>query len=210
MDTGSGFMKPATIVVADVPREFAQRLAVYPELTLVESTAERSDVEASCGRGESCLLFLSEELAFSSLRDIMSWLPGSNTLASVVVVAHSAKIPPIELLQLGCSGVLRVDAAPNELRRAVQAVLAGELWFSRKVVSNALRTLLLTNRLTPRELQIANLIAQGFNNQQIADTLFISRETVRWHVRTINAKTKTRARKPVVASPARARNRAAS
>ncbi len=44
------------------------------------------------------------------------------------------------------------------------------------------------NPLTNSEKQILDLIQQGYNNQQIADKLFVSRETVRWHIRNLNAK----------------------
>jgi ATP/maltotriose-dependent transcriptional regulator MalT len=36
-------------------------------------------------------------------------------------------------------------------------------------------------RITPRELEILNLIAQGMSNREIADTLFVSENTVKTH-----------------------------
>lgn len=38
------------------------------------------------------------------------------------------------------------------------------------------------DRLTPRELQVARMVAQGMSNQQIADTLVCSRSVVYNHV----------------------------
>ena len=42
--------------------------------------------------------------------------------------------------------------------------------------------------LTPRELEVLRLVAVGRSNQQIADTLFISKKTVSVHVSHILAK----------------------
>ena len=42
--------------------------------------------------------------------------------------------------------------------------------------------------LTPRELELANLVAAGFSNQQIADMLAIRRQTVKNHIQTIYKK----------------------
>ncbi|MBN9662367.1 MAG: helix-turn-helix transcriptional regulator [Acidobacteria bacterium] len=45
-----------------------------------------------------------------------------------------------------------------------------------------------TRHLTRRELEVFEFIRQGLTNQQIADELFLSRETVRWHVRSLYSK----------------------
>jgi len=43
----------------------------------------------------------------------------------------------------------------------------------------------LLERLTPRQRQVAELVSRGFTNQQIAERLTISPETVRTHVRQV-------------------------
>ena len=40
-------------------------------------------------------------------------------------------------------------------------------------------------RLTERELEVLKLVAQGMNNREIADELYISENTVKNHVRNI-------------------------
>jgi DNA-binding NarL/FixJ family response regulator len=42
--------------------------------------------------------------------------------------------------------------------------------------------------LTPREIEIVNLVAQGCSNKQIAAKLFISEETVKKHLKNIFCK----------------------
>ncbi|HSA51527.1 MAG TPA: helix-turn-helix transcriptional regulator [Yinghuangia sp.] len=53
--------------------------------------------------------------------------------------------------------------------------------------------------LTPRELQVTQLIARGLNTAEIAETLFISPHTVRDHVKTIFTKTRVSTRGSLVA-----------
>jgi len=43
-------------------------------------------------------------------------------------------------------------------------------------------------KLTRREKEILRLVGQGYKNQEIAEQLFISRETVRWHLRSLYPK----------------------
>ena len=43
-------------------------------------------------------------------------------------------------------------------------------------------------RLTARENEILNLLGLRYTNQEIADHLFLSRETIRWHLRSLYSK----------------------
>jgi len=113
---------------------------------------------------------------------------------TVLIIALSDSIDETtseRLLHLGYAGLLRRGESPAVVVRAVQAVANGQLWFPRETLSRILTGFLAAkdpNRLTARELEILGLIGAGFNNQQIADQLFISRETVRWHVKSLNSK----------------------
>lgn len=54
--------------------------------------------------------------------------------------------------------------------------------------------------LTPREKEVAVLVAAGFKNRQIGDALFISESTVKDHVHSILAKTELASRGEVAAA----------
>ncbi len=101
------------------------------------------------------------------------------------------------LLRLGCMGLLDQDAPPALAVKAILALIRGEMWFSRRVLSTALRDLLHVSRspeLTAREREILRLISAGRKNRAIATELCISYETVRWHIRRLNAKLQGRDR----------------
>lgn len=117
----------------------------------------------------------------------------------VVAIADSIDDKACEsLLRMGCVGSLRGGEGPATTVRALNAVVAGELWFPRTMLSRVLRGFLVAqdpNRLTSREMEILGLIGEDLNNQQVADKLFISRETVRWHIKSLNAKLGIRTRR---------------
>ena len=54
--------------------------------------------------------------------------------------------------------------------------------------------------LTPREFEVATLVAAGFSNAQIAEALFVSVSTVKDHVHAILAKTDLTSRSEVAAA----------
>ncbi len=117
----------------------------------------------------------------------------------VLAIAESIDDKTCEnLLRMGCVGSLRGSETPATMLRALKAVIAGELWFPRTVLSRVLRSFLVAqdpDRLTSREHEILGLIGDDLNNQQVADKLFISRETVRWHIKSLNAKLGIRTRR---------------
>lgn len=89
-----------------------------------------------------------------------------------------------ELLRLGYRGYHRPDAPPEDLPKALRALLAGEVWAERHIVAQAL-TPLSTPQLTPKEAQVMSLLNLGLSNKQIAHRLGNSETTVKSHVSAI-------------------------
>ncbi len=71
---------------------------------------------------------------------------------------------------------------------AVKAVLAGKEYYEEKVQQTLDVTLNDEKFLTPKEEEIVLLLAEGNNNQEIAEKLFISFNTVRTHRKNIRNK----------------------
>ena len=107
-----------------------------------------------------------------------------------------------EMLRRGVRGVVNANAAPNLLIRFISAVIAGELWFPRNLVSrcilesrgqinagqickkheNYTSASSLPVTLTVREREVLFEVGIGSTNEQIADRLFISQHTVKSHI----------------------------
>jgi DNA-binding NarL/FixJ family response regulator len=86
----------------------------------------------------------------------------------------------------GAAGaVLLRDAAARELRRAGTRVSAS----ARRGAARAGR-----QALTDREQEIADLVAQGRSNKEVARALFLSEKTVEHHLSRIYAKLAVRSR----------------
>lgn len=98
----------------------------------------------------------------------------------------------VRAVQLGAYGCLPATASPEDLIKALRAILAGELWLSRRffaqVLSRASRPpdhSLRNGRLTPRQSQIVELVSCGMTNRNIAEKLCITEATVRAHMNDI-------------------------
>ncbi|HEY7592776.1 MAG TPA: response regulator transcription factor [Actinophytocola sp.] len=107
-------------------------------------------------------------------------------------------------LAAGVAGVIRRSAQPNELLRAIQAVHTEGRYLD-PALAPALAAPAPRAQQTPRqplsrrEHQVLQLIADGLENQAIADILYVSVETVRTHVKSILRKLSSRDRTHAVA-----------
>ena len=103
-----------------------------------------------------------------------------------------------DMLDAGASGYLVKNTGKEELREALIRVVSGEVYFSPEVASQLSKALLNSRKketdppakLTQREIEIVQLIAKEFSNEQIANALFISERTVETHRKNIFRKTK--------------------
>ena len=103
----------------------------------------------------------------------------------------------LALFRAGVRGVCSQDVPGEVLLKIVGAVLQGELWIRRALVPKLLDGITMarddeknscTGRfavLTPREIEIAQLIGQGVSNKRIARHLAIAEQTVKGHLTAI-------------------------
>jgi two-component system, NarL family, response regulator len=87
----------------------------------------------------------------------------------------------------GVQSYLTKDVLDNELLHAIRAVHEGKKYLP-PPIAHALAAQLSRPNLSPRELEVLNLIVKGQSNKQIAYGLTISEETVKHHVKSILSK----------------------
>lgn len=104
-----------------------------------------------------------------------------------------------DLIDAGIAGFIIKTIGRDELIEAIKQIAKGNIYFSREVSNEILRSL--SNRteneeetyhLTERELEIVKLIAGEFSNAEIAKKLCISERTVETHRKNIYRKTSTK------------------
>ncbi len=112
-------------------------------------------------------------------------------------------------LRAGASGFLLKGGEPGELLSAIRLVAAGESLLAPSVTRRLIeayiaqpehRTVAPDGRdeLSPRELEVLELVAQGSNNREIAEALYLSPLTVKTHVSRILMKLRARDRVQLV------------
>lgn len=89
-------------------------------------------------------------------------------------------------IESGAEGYLLKGTPRDEVFRAIRVVHAGGSLIEPLVASKLLRKLReQPAALTPREIEVLHLLARGHSNRSIADRLFVSERTVKFHVGSI-------------------------
>ncbi len=192
-------MSDLTLMLVGFGRLFVECLTqAAPELRITEGATHGSEFLRRLEQERPDVLTIdvpgTNGSALDLVRAASDTAPETKVIAYGIDTSHSAVLPWIEA---GARGYLPRDASLAELKRTVQLVAAGHMpaspemayaLFSRLAElararrrTNALESLL----LTPRELAVLRLIAEGRGNREIATQLSLSFHTVKNHVQNI-------------------------
>jgi DNA-binding NarL/FixJ family response regulator len=116
-------------------------------------------------------------------RELAARKPG---LRILMLSMHENEQFLFEALRAGASGYVLKTAADRDLVNACRATMRGETFLYAGAVAALVREHLdrdatSLDPLTPRELEVVKLVAEGHTSDEIAGMLFISRKTVDRH-----------------------------
>jgi len=117
----------------------------------------------------------------------------ANTLSEMIVV---------EALRRGANGYLcKDDLKADELGKGVKAIQDGETVLGKGVgnlVAHSLGSTRQTEHLTDREVDVIKHVAKGLSNKQIANAMFISESTIKFHLQNASKKLNAHRRAEIV------------
>lgn len=123
--------------------------------------------------------------------EILQQRPGTRVL---VLTSYTTDDRVLAAVRAGAAGFHLKDADPEELARAIRQVHAGQTSLDPLVTRKLMEQIARPSgepgveALTPREVEVVQLIARGLSNQEIGEALFITEVTVRTHVSNILSK----------------------
>jgi DNA-binding NarL/FixJ family response regulator len=118
------------------------------------------------------------------VRQLRKLLPRSKLL---IFSGYSSRERVQAAMKAGVNGIVHKNASIDELEKAIERVLAGESYMSSQILE-VLRDIMLNpkggdslERLTPREREILQLVAEGNTTKEVAAKLDISVKTADTH-----------------------------
>jgi two-component system response regulator NreC len=166
-------------------------LSAEPDLEVVGEANQGATVLKIAGELKPDIILLDLSMppgpgGIEVTRELKQKLPGARVL---ILTVHEDEALLQEAIRMGASGYILKRAVESELIDAIRAVSRGELYVHPAMTRALLNKLgpspsanaALAEPLTPREIEVLQLIAQGYTNRQTADILSISIRTVESH-----------------------------
>jgi DNA-binding NarL/FixJ family response regulator len=188
-------METINVVLAEdhhvVRAAVAEFLSKEPDIRVVGQVAEGGPVLFDAiSRLHPHVLVLDAHMPGQKVVESAQFLQAKHPEVHILVLsAHDRREYVEGLLRAGAVGYVLKDDLPESLLQAVRAAAKGQPWLSAKAAAVLWRKNLTEEvRLTPRELEVLQLIVDGRSNDEIAAQLFLSLQTVKNHVHAIYTK----------------------
>lgn len=114
------------------------------------------------------------------------------TIGIVMLTSHSLDEDILAALAANCDGYCLKDVAADQLVNAIRTVHNGGIWLDPAIAKRVIKTFVEqkpittpvnSSTLTDRELEVLTLVVEGLSNQEIAEKLILSTETIKTHMR---------------------------
>jgi DNA-binding NarL/FixJ family response regulator len=193
-----------TVVLADdqalVRRGFRLILETEPGIEVVAEAEDGQQAIDAVGRHRPAVVLMDVQMpgldGLEATRRILG--RAGNQTRVLILTTFERDDYVFEALQLGASGFLLKTAPPEDLLTAVRVVAGGEALLSPSVTRRVIQEVTRhqrraprspdLDRLTPRELEVLRLVAEGLSNAEIAAELYLAEATVKTHTSSVLAK----------------------
>lgn len=198
--------KPYSVLVVDdhplLRRGICQLIASDTDFNLFGEAGSGLDALSAIAEDEPDIVLLDLNMKGMTGLDTLNALRQEGVTSRIVILTVSdAKQDVVRLVKAGADGYLLKDTEPDLLLEKLKNAMQGH-----RVISESVEDFLYELKdsedeqvwiesLTPRELQILELLAEGKSNRVISEQLHISEGTVKVHVKNLlrkaNAKSRT-------------------
>lgn len=156
-----------------------------PDLTVVGEASNGAEALAKIPVLDPQLILMDVRMekmnGIEACREIKSRNPDVHIL---MITSYTDDDAMISSILAGASGYLLKHVSRAELLRSIRLIASGHSLIDSNTAKQAMERLtqMPGSELTEREREVLTLVARGFTNKQIADTLFVSEKTARNHV----------------------------
>jgi DNA-binding NarL/FixJ family response regulator len=190
------------VLVADDHPVFREGLRLLletdPKIRVIGEARDGKEAAALASELKPHLLLMDLRMPRCSGMEALKLIKRLSLPVRIVILATEVrKAEIIEALSHGASGIVLKETATQLLRKSIHTVMAGQYWIEREGISDALGHLTKEShaipreasnknwQLTPREEQIVAEVVTGKTNNEIAQSLGVSAQTVKHHLTSI-------------------------
>ena len=190
---GSGVIRVLVCVASAVRRAGLEALVRSTLRLKLVGTAHATALAAQARAFQPDVIVVDLDRAEPQFMATLSTIAGSGT-AVVALVDGPSPAWTAQALRAGVRAILPRDAPAQEILIAINSTHAGLVLMDSAVTQDLARHTHVENgnfarpsfdELTPREIEVLRMLADGLGNKQIAANLGISEHTVKFHISSI-------------------------
>lgn len=172
-------------------------LTSLPEMEVVGEAATGEEVIAQAAALQPEVILMDLQMpGVNGIEATRRIIRTSPHIGVIVVTMFEDNDSVFAAMRAGARGYILKGADQAEMVRAIHAAANGEALFGPAIAKRLMNFFLVPQHVAPtifpelteREREILNLIAQGYNNAEIAERLVLSSKTVRNHISNIFSK----------------------
>ena len=190
-----------TVMIADdhvLMREgLKQLLQLEDDIDVIAQAGDGEEAIKTALEYEPDVILLDINMPKMNGIDVLRRLKDLGSKSKIIMLTiHEDKEYLLETMKIGANGYVLKDSDADSLIGAIRDVNGGGTYIQPSIASLLVegisgndkelnKDLLKIESLTKREYEVLTLIAEGLNNKDIADKLYISEKTVKNHVSSI-------------------------
>ncbi|MGF1452143.1 MAG: response regulator [Opitutales bacterium] len=157
-------------------------LSIEPDIEIVGEAGNGYEALQLCRGKQIDVILLDLQLPLMEGIDFLKAYRQAGGAAEVLILSTYSKPDEIQqIVEAGAKGYLLKDSTAEIIIEALHEVARGEVYFQAEIVRK-MDEISRFPKLTEREAQILNLLAEGLLNKEIAEKLGISEGTTKVHL----------------------------
>ncbi len=171
-------------------------LKKYPDLDVVAEVADGWSALEKARELRPDVILINMHVAGSDVLQTAAELRLKVPGANILILTHDGEDPNFlyQAIRAGARGCISEDSEVADLVKAVRLVAQGQAVLGPESLTSLINMLIQpdapseqsrVDRLTVREREVLELVAQGITNREIAERLYVSESTVRSHIHNI-------------------------
>lgn len=187
----------------------ASIIRAEPDMEIAGLAGTVRDAVEMAGRIKPDIILMDFTLPDGTGAEATRLILGAHSICNIIFLTMTDEDENLfAAIRSGAKGYLLKDMHPSKLISAIRSVYKGESALSRAMTLRVMKELSHTKKadsaqasptLTRRELDVLQSIATGKTNQEIGKELFLSENTVKYHVHSILEKLRLKDRREAVA-----------
>lgn len=185
-------MKPLKILLADDHSIMRMGLATLigsdPDMTVVGEAGNGADAVRLVTETNPDVIIMDLMMPVLSGAEATKRIIAEHPQAHILILtSYGISAECADAIRYGALGVITKDTETESILEAVRTVAAGGRIVPEDI-ERSLKEVLSSAKLTPRQLEILDMVSRGFSNQDIASRFGISLTGVKKHLQAIFAK----------------------